>query len=125
MNTTSFQARPDVWVGHAGPICVPDLDDGIEFYSALGLHPIHRTGELAALQLRGGTHLVLLSGRGGFDAATFDLMVDDLSGYRTRLLEEGLDPTAIEQLRAHARFTVTDPGGTTIQIHDSHVVGPA
>jgi catechol 2,3-dioxygenase-like lactoylglutathione lyase family enzyme len=124
MRTTTPDTRPDVWVGHAGPICVPDLDDGIEFYSALGLHLIHRNDELAALQLRGGTHLVLLHGRSEPGDAPFDLMVDDLEGHRTVLIDAGLEPTAIEQLGPHARFTITDPGGATVQIHDSHVVGP-
>lgn len=117
--------RPDVWVGHAGPICVPDLDDGIEFYAALGLHLIHRNDELAALQLRGGTHLVLLHGPGRPGEAPFDLMVDDIEAYRASLVDAGLEPGAIEQLGAHARFTVHDPGGTSVRVHDSHVVGPA
>ena len=125
MSVAAADGRPGVWVGHAGPICVPDLDDGIEFYSILGLHLIHRNDELAALQLRGGTHLVLLQAPGEPGEAPFDLMVDDIAGYRTALIDAGLQPTAVEQLRAHARFTITDPGGTTIRIHDSHVVGPA
>ena len=122
MTTTD---RPGVWVGHAGPVCVPDLDAGIEFYSTLGLHPIHRNEELAALQLRGGTHLVLVRGDGGPGEAPFDLMVDDIATYHSTLVAAGLAPAAIERAGAHARFTITDPAGVTIRVHDSHVVGPA
>ena len=125
MSVAVVDERPGVWVGHAGPICVPDLEEGIVFYSTLGLHLIHRSDELAALQLRGGTHLVLLRGVDEPGEAPFDLMVDDIDAYRTALVDAGLDPTAVEQLRAHSRFSITDPGGTTVRIHDSHVVGPA
>lgn len=123
--TATAQDRPRVWVGHAGPVCVPDLDEGIEFYSILGLHLIHRNDELAALQLRGGTHLVLLRGHGEPGESPFDLMVDDIDAYRSSLIGAGLTPDAIEQLGAHTRFTVTDPAGMTIRVHDSHVVGRA
>jgi ketosteroid isomerase-like protein len=117
--------RPKVWVGHAGPLRVPDLDRAIDFYSALGLRLIHRSERMAALQLRGGTHLALEPGSGEPGVAPFDLMVDDLDGYRSELVEAGLAPTTIEQLRAHARFTIIDPAGTEVRVHDSHVVGPA
>lgn len=123
MTTTD---RPGVWVGHAGPLCVADLDAGIEFYSALGLHFIHGNDDLAALQLRGGTHLVLVRGPSeGAAEAPFDLMVDDIEEYRSTLVASGLTPDGIERAGAHTRFTITDPAGTTIRVHDSHVVGPA
>ena len=125
MGVTTTNNRPKVWVGHAGPVRVPDLDRAIDFYSVLGLRLIHRSERMAALQLRGGTHLVLEPGSGELGEAPFDLMVDDLDDCRSELVEAGLVPTEIEQLRAHARFTITDPAGTEIRVYDSHVVGPA
>ena len=119
--------RPPIWIGHTGPIGVPDLEAAIDFYETLGLRLIHRNEHIAALQLRGGTHLVLdgsreVESRGG---APFDLMVEDLTACHTRLVDDGLEPSPIEQLRNHARFWITDPGGVRIPVHDSHVVGPA
>lgn len=125
VETEATRDRPGVWVGHAGPVCVADLDAGIEFYATLGLHLIHRNDDLAALQLRGGTHLVLVRGRSESADAPFDLMVDDIEGYRSTLVASGLTPGGLERAGAHARFTITDPAGTTIRVHDSHVVGPA
>jgi len=126
----SVDERPAVWIGHAGPLVVPELAPAIAFYEKLGLRWIHGNDELAALQLRGGTHLVLVAGEtSGLGEASreapFDLMVDDLESLWGRADATGLDPTSIEQARAHARFEVTDPGGNRIRIHDSHVVGLA
>lgn len=119
--------RPPVWIGHAGPVGATDPDASIEFYEALGLRFIHRNDRIAALQLRGGTHLVVdTSGEvETTDAAPFDLMVDDIAAYHRHLVAAGLQPAPIEQLRAHQRFWITDPSGHRIRVHDSHVVGPA
>lgn len=119
--------RPAIWIGHAGPLVVPDLDRGVEFYESLGLRRIHGNRELAALQLRGGTHLVLLASTDAPEAsdAPFDLMVDDLAAVHRRAVCAGLQPSPIERGGAHHRFVVTDPGLNRVRIHDSHVVGPA
>lgn len=119
--------RPTIWIGHAGPIVVPDLDEGIAFYESLGLRRIHGNDELAALQLRGGTHLVLLAADRDCvpGEAPFDLMVDDLEALYDVASSAGLAPSPIERAGAHARFVITDPGGNRVRVHDSHVVGPA
>ncbi len=119
--------RPPVWIGHAGPLVVPDLKRGIEFYESLGLRHIHGNDELAALQLRGGTHLVLLASADAAAAgeAPFDLMVDDLDALHGQADRAGLAPSPIERSGAHHRFVVADPGGNRVRVHDSHVVGPA
>lgn len=119
--------RPPVWIGHAGPLHTPDLDTSIGFYEALGLRLIHRNEHMAALQLRGGTHLVLQASDDPNERndAPFDLMVEDLSAYRRELVDAGQHPSSIEQLRNHQRFTIADPAGTEVHVYDSHVVGPA
>ena len=123
----SDDGRPEIWIGHAGPLVVPELRRAVEFYETLGLRWIHGTDELAALQLRGGTHLVLLAGSASDRPvdAPFDLMVDDVERLRGRAVTAGFEATPIERCKAHARFVVTDPGGNKIRVHDSHVVGPA
>jgi hypothetical protein len=49
------EEKPPVWVGHVG-----------------------RNEHVAVLEMRGGTHLILLPGTVTPGAAPFDLMVDDL-----------------------------------------------
>ena len=119
--------RPTAWIGHAGPISVPDLSKGVAFYETLGLHPIHHHDDFAALQLRGGTHLVLLAE--DIDAtgekAPFDLMVSDIAAYRDELVSAGLEPSSIESSGAHQLFHVCDPSGRAVMVLDSHVVGAA
>ena len=115
---------------HLGLLVGSELDSTIRFYEALGLRLIHRNGQMAALQLRGGTHLVLQASDDPNDPnertdAPFDLMVEDLSAYRRALIDAGLHPSSIEQLRNHQRFTIADPAGTEVHVYDSHVVGPA
>ena len=127
MTEAAHLDRPTIWMGHAGPISVPDLTEGVAFYETLGLHPIHHYDDFAALQLRGGTHLVLLAE--DVDAtgerAPFDLMVEDIDGFRAQLVAAGLQPSAIERSGAHQLFHVCDPSGRSVMVLDSHVVGVA
>ena len=98
------------------------LDRSHEFMIALGLRPIGRSDEVAVLELRGGTHLVLLrvdtplSG-----AAPFDLMVEDLDATHARLAELGFAPTPIVSGRIHRSFSVRDPSGQDVEFNSSHV----
>lgn len=119
--------RPAIWTGHIGPLPMPDLDAAVAFYEALGLRRVHGTNQMAALQLRGGTHLVLTASdeatAGG--PAPFDLMVDDLDGLHAAATAAGLEPTPIDVGGAHRRFFVTDPAANEVRINDSHVIGPA
>ena len=127
MPTQSVDARPAVWIGHAGPVEVPDLDRAVAFYESIGLHRIHGNDSMVALQLRGGTHLVLLAADGAVEPTVlpFDLMVDDLGALRDRLDGAGFAVGPVERGGAHERFDVRDPAGHRVRIHDSHVVGPA
>ncbi len=124
--TGALDDRPPIWVGHLGPLVVGDLDEAVDFYRHLGFRPATRRDDLVSLEMRGGTHLVLLLGdeepTGG--EAPFDLMVDDLPAFRASIAAAGIDPGPIEAAGAHQRCWVTGPGGYRMRIHDSHVVGP-
>lgn len=114
---------PPVWVGHVS-LSVSDFPRSLEFFQKLGMRTIVAKDSIAVLELRGGTHLVLRK----VDAAPpvevyFDLMVDDLSGLREALLEDGLEPTPIDKGRIHSSFQVVEPSGNTVRFNDSHIVG--
>ena len=126
----TLDGRPPIWAGHLGPLVVSDLDKAVDFYRRLGLRPATRRDDLVSLEMRGGTHLVLLLGdeqptTGPTSReAPFDLMVDDLPAFRASIVAAGIDPGPIEEAGAHHRCWVTDPDGHRIRIHDSHVTGP-
>ena len=117
--------RPPIWAGHLGPLVVADLDEAVDFYRHLGFRPATRRDDLVSLEMRGGTHLVLLRGEEepAGQEAPFDLMVEDLQAFRVSIVSAGIDASPIEEAGAHHRCWVTDPGGHRIRIHDSHVVG--
>jgi hypothetical protein len=71
-------------------------------------------GPVAILELRGGTHLILIPGEAaGRDAeAPFDLMVDDLDASHRRFSAAGLRPSEIEEGPFHRYFALTAPSGT-------------
>ncbi len=84
---TETAARPPVGVGHMA-LTVADLAASRRFYAAFGLREVGKGDDLAVLELRGGTHLLLFQ-RGGpssesgtespFDRATppaIDLMIE-------------------------------------------------
>lgn len=113
--------RPPVWVGHVS-MRTHVLDASHAFMQALGLRPIGRNEDVAVLELRGGTHLVLLrtdEPRAG--AAPFDLMVEDLEATHRHLTELGLAPSPIVSGRIHRSFTVCDPSGQEIEFNSNHV----
>jgi len=117
--------RPPVWIGHVGPLVVADLSESIAFYERLGLRPGFHHDGMASMELRGGTHLVLVEDTDvapGHEAP-FDLMVDDLPQTQKRLAAASIGSTPIERSGAHERFWITDPSGHRIRVHDSHVVG--
>jgi catechol 2,3-dioxygenase-like lactoylglutathione lyase family enzyme len=119
------EARPPVWVGHA-VLNVGDLDRAAEFWRELGMREVERNAQVAVLELRGGTHLVLVGGSAP-DApvdAPFDLMVEDLDATHAAWTARGLAPSPIERGRIHNAFTVSDPDGHVVTVNSSHVVGP-
>jgi catechol 2,3-dioxygenase-like lactoylglutathione lyase family enzyme len=118
-----MDGRPAVWIGHA-VLSLSDLERSADFWSALGMREVVRNANVAVLELRGGTHLVLVPGSPPSDAkAPFDLMVDDLEGTHDRWRARGLEPSPISQGSIHSMFTVRDPDGNRLTINSSHVVG--
>jgi catechol 2,3-dioxygenase-like lactoylglutathione lyase family enzyme len=118
--------RPLVWVGHV-VLGVADLERSKDYWTRLGLRFVASGAGFCVLELRGGTHLVLLPAEGPVEPGTpapFDLMVDDLDA--TRKAWEGLDlaPTEIQRGRIHDSFRVRDPSGYEVTVNSSHVVGP-
>jgi hypothetical protein len=118
------ELRPPVWVGHV-LLETDRLAETAEFMRQLGMRLIVQRPEVAVLELRGGTHLVLIAKPQVIAGnASFDLMVDDLSETHKRFTELGLAPTAIERVSPdHEGFTVTEPAGHVIRFYSNHVSG--
>ena len=115
--------RPAVWVGHLS-MTVPDPDASKAFFVAAGMRDVSPGSDIAILELRGGTHLILSKGAPDDDLnATFDLMVDDADASHVAFTELGLGPSPITDARFHRSFTLQEPGGHAIVVHSSHVEG--
>jgi catechol 2,3-dioxygenase-like lactoylglutathione lyase family enzyme len=115
--------RPSVWIGHA-VLTVGDVDRSADYWQRLGMREVERNDHVAVLELRGGTHLVLVPGTPADDAEVpFDLMVEDLDEAHAEWKARGLDPSPIERGRIHAAFTMRDPDGYRLTVNSSHVVG--
>ena len=113
--------RPEVWIGHV-TLATPDIPGTRDFMLALGMRSIADGDDFAVLELRGGTHLLLLpADELASGAAYFDLMVDDLEATHQKLHSMGLAPSPIEKGRIHGSFTVSAPTGHTITFNSSHV----
>ena len=121
---------------------VADLKSSCQFYSNLGLPPFFIEEKLAIIELRGGTHLILLSvdsmaGEGVAESLTgqfhkrlseqFDLMIkgkglNELKKYRLELINRGIAAGEIpdEAVFGHYLFCIKDPDGNGITIYTSH-----
>jgi catechol 2,3-dioxygenase-like lactoylglutathione lyase family enzyme len=116
---------------------VADLKSSCEFYFAID-------EEVAIIELRGGTHLILLevdqlAGEGVAQSLTgqfhktfseqFDLMIkgkglNELKKYRLELISRGIAAGEIpdEMFFGHHLFCIKDPDGNGITIYTSHVI---
>ena len=121
---------------------VADLKSSCQFYSKLGLPPFATDDKVAIIELRGGTHLLLLSveepaGEEIAESLTgqfhkrfseqFDLMIegkslDELKKYRSELISRGIAAGEIpdEAVFGHYLFCIKDPDGNGITIYTSH-----
>ena len=123
---------------------VDDLKRSCQFYSNLGIPPFAVDGEAAIIELRGGTHLILLeadqpAGEGIAKSLTgqfherfseqFDLMIqgkglNELTKYRLELISRGIAAGEIpdETFFGHHLFCTKDPDGNGITIYTSHSI---
>jgi catechol-2,3-dioxygenase len=134
---------PELAVAHL--VCkVADLKSSCQFYSNLGLPPFYIEEKVAIIELRGGTHLLLLSvdEPAGEDVAEsltgqfhkkfseqFDLMIkgkglNELKEYRLELISRGIAAGEIpdEAVFGHHLFCIKDPDGNGITVYTSHAV---
>ena len=121
MKQNTSDPRPPLWVGHIS-LTTDRIDESREFMVQLGMRPIASGDDFAVLELRAGTHLVLLQ-RDEIEAgeAPFDLMVEDLDATHRRLSDLELAPSEISEGRIHRSFSVRDPSGHRITFNSSHV----
>jgi hypothetical protein len=102
----------------------PDAVAAAAFWQTIGMRPVVQREDFAVLELRGGTHLVIVAGDAGSEEIGFDIMVDDLQATWDQFDDAGLNPTPITEGTIHSSFTVMDPAGRALTINSSHVVGP-
>lgn len=112
--------RPPVWIGHVA-LSTDCLSEAYQFMQRLGMRGLMELENIAILELRAGTHLILRQTPDHTPGpAPFDLMVEDLEATHKQLSDSGLEPSAIEGGNIHHSFTVRDPSGHTIKFNSSH-----
>jgi hypothetical protein len=119
------EQRPLIGVAHV-VLETDRMEESAQFMQAIGMRPFFLGPQVSVLELRGGTHLILmLKSKVAGGAAPFDLMVDDIHATHRQFTSQGLCPSAIEARPAidHEVFTVREPAGHVITIFSSHVSG--
>ena len=123
---------------------VADLKSSCQFYANLGIPPFAIEEKVAIIELRGGTHLLLLevdqlAAEGVAQSLTgqfhkrfseqFDLMikgkgVDELKKYRSEIISRGIAAGEIpdETFFGHHLFCIKDPDGNGVTIYTSHSI---
>ena len=117
--------RPPVAVGHVR-LSATDVGTAERWLQSVGLRPIFADEDLAVLELRGGTHVVVRKAEqppATGSAAPFDLMVDDIEAARRDYAAKGLGPSDISKGRIHDSFHLTGPDGYDFTVTSSHARG--
>ena len=117
--------RPPVAIAHV-VLETDRMEASVAFMRRIGMRPIFLGPQVSVLELRGGTHLLLMAkGEVAGGAAPFDLMVDDLPAAHARFAAAGLSPSPIEGRPAigHEIFTLCEPAGHVITVFSSHASG--
>jgi hypothetical protein len=121
----TIDQRPPVAVGHVR-LPTTDVAGAARWLESVGLRPIFADANLAVLELRGGTHVVVRKTekppRPG-DAAPFDLMVDDIEAACRDYSAKGLGPSDISRGRIHDSFHLVGPDGHDFTVTSSHAGG--
>jgi catechol 2,3-dioxygenase-like lactoylglutathione lyase family enzyme len=102
----------------------------VRFFRALGLRRIMERDELAILELRGGTHLLLFPTTREIREKRirhFDLMVDDVPRCHRAFGKRKLRMTEVreERMGGHLWFEVIDPAGRALGVYSPHTEGRA
>ncbi len=114
--------RPPVAVGHVR-LNVTDVGAAARWLETVGLRPIVTMDELAVLELRGGTHVVVRRAEGPpapGTGAPFDLMVDEIDATHRDYAEKGLSPSPIRRGHIHDAFDLPGPDGWAFTVNSSH-----
>ena len=121
----TIDQRPPVAVGHVR-LPTTDVANAARWLVSAGLRPIFEDANLAVLEFRGGTHVVIRKAeeppKAG-TAAPFDLMVDDIEVDRRDYIAKGLLPSDISRGRIHDSFHVAGPDGYDFTVNSSHAGG--
>jgi catechol 2,3-dioxygenase-like lactoylglutathione lyase family enzyme len=136
-----MDSLPSAALGHF-VMKVANLGASYQFYADLGLRQIGLFPDVAIIELRGGTHILLFPekdeasftltpGRLGQRAEFFDEHLDllingktrgELEAYRAMLLRNGIAAGEIAQGKffGHDYFQLTDPDGHGITVYTTH-----
>jgi hypothetical protein len=121
------EQRPPVAVGHVY-LQAADVTKAAGWLETVGLRPIFASADIAVLELRGGTHVVVRKAERPLEAgapAPFDLMVDDIETARRDYGAKGLGPSDISRGRIHDSFHLAGPDGHDFTVCSSHAGGRA
>lgn len=119
----NLDLRPPIWVGHV-VLTVPDPGKAKGFFISIGLRDAEPDASIGVLELRGGTHLLLLPSPEPVNPGTpapFDLMVEDHEAARERCLSLGYTVSPLQSNPSHRFFTVREPNGYDVVVNSSHV----
>jgi hypothetical protein len=117
--------RPPIWVGHV-LLFVGDLARAKSFFLAIGMRDAEPDASVGVLELRGGTHLLLLPSTSPIVPGTrapFDLMVDDIDASHAAFCKRGLNPSPIQANPTHRFFLLRAPDGYDVVVNSSHATG--
>ena len=121
----AVEQRPPVAIGHVS-LSVTDIGAASRWFATVGLRPLVSSSDLAVLELRGGTHLVVIQAEQPPEPTTgapFDLMFDDVDATHRMFEESGLSPSPIRRGRIHDSFEIIGPDGWVFTINSSHASG--
>lgn len=121
--------RPSISIGHV-MLKVSDVPRSADFYGSLGLRPVFQREDMAILELRGGTHLMLFKARRKSRRAStrlFDFMVDDADAFHGDMTTRGVPvgPIREDRVCGHRMFELTDPDGHVLTVFSDHTEGRA